>query len=75
MSNPERIKAEISFFEKLLIFTLAVIATMTGWMVTGFNTAATWALLLGLFATVTLSVYGLFLYREIRKLLEELDNG
>jgi uncharacterized membrane protein YeiH len=74
VANSERLKAEISFREKLLIFALAMIAAMSGWIATNFDKTETWALILGLFATVILTACSVYQHWRVGKLLENFDD-
>lgn len=75
MSKIDRIKAEISFHEKMFFAALAVILALTGWTAENYLTVSAWILffaVVGLFCSLA---FGFWSYKQIKLLLEELENA
>ena len=75
MSKSDKLKAEIAFHEKMFFAALAVIVALVAWAVENYQTISWWILataVVGLFLSVG---FGLWNYRQIRTLLEELDDA
>ncbi len=74
MSKLDRLKAEISFHEKMFFAALAVILALTGWAFENYLTVSVWVLvlvMLGLFCAIA---FGVWNYKQIKILLLELEN-
>jgi uncharacterized membrane protein YfcA len=75
MSKLDRIKAEISFHEKMFFVALAVILALTSWAFENYLTIDLWVLVLimiGLFCSIA---FGAWNYKQIKMLLRELENA
>ena len=74
ISKIERIKAEVSFHEKMFFAVLAVIMALAGWATEYYLTVSFWLLLLcasGFFCSLA---FALWSYKQIKRLLEDLEN-
>jgi hypothetical protein len=74
MPKIERIKAEISFHEKMFFAALAVVMALVGWAAEHYLTISFWILLLcasGFFCSLA---FALWSYKQIKCLLEDLEN-
>ena len=74
MSNLDKIKAEISFHEKMFFAALAVIIGLIGWAASNFLNVPSFVLLLILVGVLASSVFGVFQYRFIKRLIRELED-
>ena len=75
MSKPDSLKAEIAFHEKMFFAALAVIVALVAWAVENHEAIGWWILAtaaVGLFLFVG---FGLWNYRQIRSLLEKLEDA
>jgi len=75
MTKPDRIKAEISFHEKMFFAALAVLLSIIGWSVSHYTQISSFILfaaLIGLFLSL---LFGLWNYKLIKKLLLELEDA
>ena len=75
MGELDKIKAEISFHEKMFFAALAVIIGLIGWAASNFLNVPSFILLLILVAVFASSVFGVFQYRFIKRLIKELENA
>ncbi len=73
MSRSERIKADIGFHEKMFFAALAGVMALTGWLVSNYEQAPTWMVFLGVCGMIGASVFGIFQYRRIKRLIVELE--
>jgi|CXWL01.1.fsa_nt_gi hypothetical protein len=74
MSKIERIKAEISFHEKMFFAALAVIMALVGWAAENYLTISFWILLLCALGFFCSLAFALWSYKQIKRLLEDLEN-
>ncbi|MEQ1544417.1 hypothetical protein [Methyloglobulus sp.] len=74
MPRIERIKAEISFHEKMFFAALAVILALVGWAAEHYLTVSFWILLLCALGFFCSLVFALWSYKQIKRLLEDLEN-
>jgi thiol:disulfide interchange protein len=75
MSKLDKIKAEIAFHEKMFFAALAVVIGLIGWSASNFLNTSAFILLLALFGMLASSIFGVFQYRFIKRLIEELDDA
>jgi len=75
MSKLDKIKAEISFHEKMFFAALAVIVGLTGWTASNFLNTSVFILLLAFLGTIASVIYGIFQYRFIKRLIKELEDA
>lgn len=75
MSKADRIKAEISFHEKMFFAALAVVFAIVGWAVTQSASIEIWLLASAILGLLFAVIFGIWNYRQIRQLLEELENA
>ena len=75
MSKSDKIKAEISFHEKMFFAALAVVLGLIGWAASNFLNVPTFILFLILFGVLASSVFGVFQYRFIKRLIKELEDA
>jgi Flp pilus assembly protein TadB len=74
MPKIDRIKAEISFHEKMFFAALAVILALIGWAVERYLVVSFWMLALaavGLFFSLAFAFWS---YKRMKRLLEDLEN-
>ena len=74
MPKIDRIKAEISFYEKMFFAALAVILALVGWAVERYLVVSFWMLSLagaGLFCSLAFAFYS---YKRMKRLLKDLEN-
>ena len=74
MPKIERIKAEISFHEKMFFAALAVILALVGWSAEHYLTISFWMLLLCALGFFCSLAFALWSYKRIKRLLEDLEN-
>jgi hypothetical protein len=70
----DRIKAEIAFREKMFFAALAVILAVIGWAAERYLTVSFWMLSLagaGLFCSLGFAFWS---YKQMKRLLEDLEN-
>ena len=75
MSKLDRVKAEISFHEKMFFAALAVIIGLIGWSASNFSSTSYFVLLLALFGMAGSSAFGIYQYRVIKQVIEELEDA
>ena len=74
MSKTDRLKAEISFHEKMFFTAIAMILGLLGWAANNYLSISFEILFLsaaGLFGSIG---FGVWNYRHIKKLLEKLED-
>jgi hypothetical protein len=72
MPKLDELKARLSFAEKMLFASLAIIFALVGWMSGNFDNSNAW-LLAGAFAVLLFStVFCVLSYRYIKRLIEEI---
>lgn len=74
MSKVDRIKAEISFHEKMFFAALAVILALVGWAAEHYLIISFWILLLCAIGFFCSLAFALWSYKQIKRLLENLEN-
>ena len=75
MSKLDKIKAEIAFHEKMFFAALTVVIGLIGWSASNFLSTSVFVLLLALFGMFASSIFGVFQYRLIKRLIEELEDA
>ncbi|MCU7835445.1 MAG: hypothetical protein KZQ83_09330 [gamma proteobacterium symbiont of Taylorina sp.] len=75
MSKIDKIKAEISFHEKMFFAALAVVIGLIGWAASNFLNVPSFILFLILFGVFASSIFGIFQYKFIKQLIKELENA
>ena len=75
MSKLDRLKAEISFHEKMFFVALAIILALTGWAFENYLTVSVWVLILVMLALFCAIAFGVWNYKQIKMLLWELENA
>ncbi len=75
MSKLDRIKADISFHEKMFFAALAVIVGLIGWSASNFLNVPLFILLLALSGVMGAAIFGVFQYRFIKNLIRELEDA
>ncbi len=75
MSKLDKIKAEIAFHEKMFFAALAVVIGLIGWSASNFLNTTVFVLLLALLGMLASSIFGVFQYRLIKRLIEELEDA
>ena len=75
MSKLDRIKAEISFHEKMFFAALAVLLSIIGWSVSHYEKISSYILMAALIGLFLSLGYGLWNYKKIKKLLMELEDA
>ena len=74
MSKLDRIKAEISFHEKMFFTSIAIILGLLGWAANNYLTISFEVLFLSVAGLIGSIGFGVWNYRHIKKLLEKLEN-
>jgi hypothetical protein len=74
MSKIDRIKAEISFHEKMFFAALAVVMALVGWAAEHYLTINSWILLLCALGFFCSLAFALWSYKQIKRLLGDLEN-
>ena len=74
MSKLDRLKAEISFHEKMFFAALAIILALTGWAFENYLTVSIWVLVLVMFGLFCAIAFGVWNYRQVKILLLEIEN-
>ncbi|WP_027148876.1 hypothetical protein [Methylobacter tundripaludum] len=72
MSKLEGIKVELSFHEKILFAAVAIMITLVGWTAANYLVVKSWLLFMALLAIVGISIFIVYQYRIIKKLIKEL---
>jgi len=75
MSRLDKIKAEISFHEKMFFAALAVVIGLIGWAASNFLNTPSFILMLILIGVFASSIFGVFQYRFIKRLIKELEDA
>ncbi len=75
MSKAERLKVEIAFHEKMFFAALAVVIGLAGWSASNFETTTFFILGLAIAGMIFSSSFGIYQYREIKKLIRELEDA
>ena len=74
MRKLDRLKAEISFHEKMFFTAIAIILGLLGWAANNFLTVNSFVLLLSLIGLLGAVGFGIWNYKKIKQLLEGLEN-
>lgn len=69
----ERLKAEISFNEKVFVVVVALISALIGWFVSNVDKAESYFLSGAGFSIAFLVAYNVYVWLYISRLLEELE--
>ena len=72
MSKLESIKAELALHEKILFAAVAIMITLVGWTAGNYLVVKSWLLFMALLAIVAVSIFIVYQYRIIKKLIKEL---
>ena len=75
MSKSDRLKAEIAFHEKMFFASLALTLAIIGWTVEKADTTSNMMLIGAALCSALTSGFGIWNYRQIRSLLEELEDA
>lgn len=73
MSKLERIKAEIAFHEKMFFVSIASMLALIGWLAVNYQEQESWLVFLAVVGLLGVSVFGVDQYKQIKKLLVELE--
>jgi len=74
MSKLDRIKAEISFHEKMFFAAVAAVLALMGWLAANIESDNTILLFLGVCALLGSVIFGLQQYRVVKRLLKALED-
>ena len=72
MSKLESIKADLSGHEKILFAAVAIMITLVGWTAASYLVIKSWLLFMALLAIVAISIFIVYQYRIIKRLIKEL---
>jgi len=72
VSKLEGIKVELSLHEKILFAAVAIMITLVGWTAANYLVVKSWLLFMALLAIVGISIFIVYQYRIIKKLIKEL---
>lgn len=75
MSNLDRLKADISFHEKMFFSALAVMMGVIGWAASNFLNVPLFVMVFALLGVLSSVIFAVFQYRFIKKLIKELGNA
>jgi len=75
MSRLDRLKADISFHEKMFFAALAIIFGLIGWSASNFLNTSLFVMLLAFCSLSVAIVFGVYQYRFIKKLIRELEDA
>jgi hypothetical protein len=75
MSKLDRIKAEISFHEKMFFTAIAIMLGLLGWAANNYRTTDAVVLFLAMIGLVGAAGFGVWNYKKIKQLLEKLENA
>ncbi|HBZ29106.1 MAG TPA: hypothetical protein DEO56_00665 [Nitrosomonas nitrosa] len=74
MSKLDRLKAEISFHEKMFFTAIAMILGLLGWAANNYLSVSAGVLLLAMISLIGAAGFGVWNYKKIKQLLERLEN-
>jgi len=74
MSKLDKLKADISFHEKLFFSALAVLMGLTGWAASNFLSVPVFVMIFAFFGLLSSVIFAVFQYRFIKKLIKELED-
>ncbi len=75
MSKSDKIKAEIAFHEKLFFASLALLLGLAGWSIEKAGTASDLILIGDAIAILSSLGFSIWNYREIKALIEDLEDA
>ena len=75
MSKSDRLKAEIAFHEKMFFAALAMLFAIVGWTIEKADTISDLMLIGATLSAVFSAGFGLWNYRQIHSLFEELEDA
>ena len=75
MSRIDSLKANIAFHEKMFFAALAIVLSLTGWIVTNYLAVRVPLLILAFAVNVGGIAFGVYQYRVIKQLIRELENA
>ena len=74
MPKLERVKREIDFHEKMFLGAMAALLALVGWLGSNYSTLSTAFLVMSLLAATGIGGFGIYQYRRVKNLLEELEH-
>lgn len=75
MSKLDRLKAEISFHEKMFFTAIAMILGLLGWAINNYLSVNAAVLFLSLISLIGAVGFGVWNYKKIKQLLERLEDA
>ncbi|MDD5461415.1 MAG: hypothetical protein PHG00_07255 [Methylococcales bacterium] len=72
MSKLDSLKADLSLHEKILFAAVALMVTLVGWAAANYLVVKSWLLFMALLAIVAISIFIIYQYRIIKRLIQEL---
>jgi hypothetical protein len=72
MSKLVSIKADLSLHEKILFAAVAIMITLVGWTAANYLVVKSWLLFMALLAIMATSIFIVYQYRIIKRLIKEL---
>jgi len=75
MSKLDRLKAEISFHEKMFFTAIAMILGLLGWAANNYLIVSAVVLFLSMIGLIGVVGFGVWNYKKIKQLLERLENA
>jgi predicted small integral membrane protein len=73
MPKIDKLKADISFHEKLFFGSMAAIFAVVAWVAAHYKTAEWWELLISLIMMLGASFFSIDQYKRIKRLIQELE--
>ena len=74
MSKLDRLKADISFHEKMFFSALAVMMGLIGWAASNFLSIPVFVMVFAFLGVLSSVIFAVFQYRFIKRLIKELDD-
>ena len=75
MGRLDRIKAEISFHEKMFFTAIAMILCLLGWAANNYRSTDAVVLFLATTGLIGAAGFGVWNYKKVKQLLEKLENA
>ena len=75
MGKLDRLKAEISFHEKMFFTAIAIILGLLGWAANNYLSVSAFVLFLSVIGLIGAVGFGVWNYKKIKQLLERLENA
>ena len=75
MGKLDRLKAEISFHEKMFFTAIAIMLGLLGWAANNYRSTDAVVLFLAMIGLVGAAGFGVWNYKKIKQLLEKLENA